>query len=161
MSKIKGRSLYLVQEILWEVAFDSWEPIWIFDEQEDQGGFGPEEGTFVCRDPQQGRPVKLFADKDAAIEFCQECEEEAGKVRNPFLHGDLEDLTSMPPGVFRDWLLEAGIDPPEPTPIDDAMTVWCNWWRESDLIDEQRDRVWEALDRLQYFMVLRVEAPEE
>jgi hypothetical protein len=147
--------LYLVQEILWEVTFEIPEPIWIF---EDRRTWEPDEATFRCANPEHGRPVKLFTDKRSAEHFRAECEKKARQARNPFLHGEaLEDLTSMPPGVFHDWLADANIAAPPVTPFDPV--AWYTWWQGEDLTEEQREKVWQALDRVPFFTVVQVEAP--
>jgi hypothetical protein len=94
---------------------------------------------------------------------------------NPFARG-LEAATSLPEPVFRDWLLDGGIDPPPPVPPpapppagrglsqperrraeqsarDRAAGAWRDWWdRDLDggrlLTRDQLGRVLDALDRL-------------
>jgi hypothetical protein len=157
MSKTKAKTLYLVQEVLWEVQLDQlWDPIWMFD---DQPEWAPDFEVFRCPNPEQGRPVKLFANKRSAEQFRTECEAKARQVRNPFRLGeDLEDLTSMPPGVFHDWLADAGIASPLVKPFDQAG--WFYWWQSEDLTDEQRARIWQVLDKVQFFTVVPVEGLE-
>jgi hypothetical protein len=129
MGITRRRRLYLVQEILWEALGEVWEPIWSFDDEMD---WGVDQVMFRCLDPAQGRPVKLFADKRRAEHFMVECEAKARQERNPFRHGEeLEDLTGMPPGVFHDWLLDAGITSPAVTPFD--PTARFAWWEDQEL----------------------------
>ncbi len=155
MAETATRHLYLVQEILWEILFDCWDPIWEFEDSE---RLRPEMGTFRRRNTGQGRPVKLFADKEAAFQFRRWREAEAREFRNPFLHGEkLEDLTTMPGGIFHDWLVEADLQPPLVSPFD--PTVWFQWWRDEKMTEEQRAKVWQALDKVRFFDVIQLEAP--
>ncbi len=162
MGVTRNRVLYLVQEILWKIDLDVWEAIWDVEAKpyrNRKGQLTPDFATFRCPNPAQGRPIKLFADKRKAEQFRTEREAKARQERNPFLHGEeLADLTSMPSGVFSDWLLDAGIASPLVSPFD--ANTWFRWWQGDDLTEEQRARVWEGLDLVRYFTVVRLEAPE-
>ncbi len=50
----------------------------------------------------------------------------------------LEHLTSLPEHVFRDWLLDGGIDPPDPIPPTDPTPHRAPWMTDADWRDEQR-----------------------
>jgi len=155
-SLFEGRIMYLVQEVLWEVEMEVLQPIWEID---DQQVLTPDFVTFRCPNPGQGRPVKLFASKRNAEQFRTEREAKAQQARNPFLHGeDLADLTSMPSGVFLDWLTDAEIQSPSVSPFN--PTTWFHWWQGDDLTEEQRARIWQVLDKVRFFTVVRLEAPQ-
>ncbi len=93
---------------------------------------------------------------------------------NPFRERPLNELTSLPEFALRDWLTDAGIDPPDETPLaalspremkrngrDVRWRMWINWWDESmasgALTPEQRAKVWEALTLHRFHEV--VDAP--
>jgi len=108
--------------------------------------------------------------------------------------GRLSDLTSMPEPVFRDWLREAGLEPPGEAKIvqvhdelsamgleppdegeSDALSVmgleppveaesgkvrdWPSWWDQHAprMTDQQRAKVWQALDRLRFYEIVETE----
>jgi hypothetical protein len=80
-------------------------------------------------------------------------EADAREQVNPFASGLAPyEQTSLPPGIFRDWLLDAGIEPPpEPT----CSLAWAAWWEKQSptWTDDQRARAWEALDKTRFFAV--------
>jgi hypothetical protein len=80
-------------------------------------------------------------------------EADAREQVNPFASGLAPyEQTSLPPGIFRDWLLDAGIEPPpEPT----SSLAWAAWWQKQSPTwsDDQRARAWEALDKTRFFAV--------
>ncbi len=135
MPSATRKKVHLVQKVRWE---HNWEdPDWLF-----------------CPDPEAGAPVKAFTDRTAAEAFRQGLEREARVGRNPFQHGqELSDLTSLPEGPLRDWLLDAGLTPPKAKL---NLTVLSGWWghHEEELTELQRDKVWEALDRLRFYIVV-------
>jgi hypothetical protein len=65
----------------------------------------------------------------------------------------LSDLTSLPEGPLRDWLLDAGLTPPKwkLNPV-----VLSGWWdhHAEEMTELQCDKVWEALDRLRFYTVV-------
>ena len=128
--------VYLVQEVRWER--DDWEnPEWLYR-----------------TDPEVGAPVKAFTDPNAAEAFRLGLERQARGGRNPFQHGrELSDLTSLPEGPLRDWLLDAGLTPPKwkLNPV-----VLSGWWEHhaAEMTELQRDKVWEALDLLRFYTVV-------
>ncbi len=89
---------------------------------------------------------------------------------NPFFSMVYDDLTTFPPHVFRDWLLDVGIDPPPQVAgkhqqlkeLEDV--AWAEWWRKTattgDLSAERWQKVWEGLNRLSFFEVEEVDTPE-
>src|SRR5436190_19100968 len=73
---------------------------------------------------------------------------------NPFACGQaLHERTSFDEGRLRDWMLDAGLTPP------DDGAGWVKWWQEGQaaMTDLQRDRVWQACDRVRFHEV--VECP--
>jgi hypothetical protein len=80
-------------------------------------------------------------------------EADAREQVNPFASGLAPyEQTSLPPGIFRDWLLDAGIEPPpEPT----SSLAWAAWWEKQSptWTADQRARAWEALDKTRFFAV--------
>jgi hypothetical protein len=155
MAKKRRPTLYLVQQVLWqpdeeEIEEDFWE------------GLDPGDVRWLqCPNSDEGKPVKLFRDAVTAEKFRAEREAEVRAKRNPFCHAkDLEEQTSMPAGVFHDWLVDAGLAPPHPSPRPGAD--WPAWWDEEmpKMTREQRARVWQALDKVRFFVVVLLETEE-
>jgi hypothetical protein len=98
-------------------------------------------------------PVASFADRHEAQADLERREREARQGDNPFAYGGaaLCYQSSFDPPRFRDWLLDAGLDPPEPD--QGGGTDWLAWWDETAprMTDVQRARVWEGLDRVRFF----------
>jgi hypothetical protein len=135
MAAATRKKVYLVQEVRWERDWE--DPEWLF-----------------CPDPEAGAPVKAFTDPNAAETFRRTLERQARAGRNPFQHGhELADLTSLPEGPLRDWLLDAGLTPPNG---DLSPVVLSGWWdhHAEGMTELQRDRVWEALERLRFYTVV-------
>jgi hypothetical protein len=145
MAKKTGQLLYLVQTVHWESEFDAAE-------------WAPRTDRFYCPDPDGGAPIKAFLDRITADAYCQSCETAARGPKNPYMRhpnpfcfGDkLPEQTSLPEGVFRDWLLDAGLQPPR------RGRNWKGWWDEEHeaMTDEQRRKVWEALDKVRFYRVV-------
>jgi hypothetical protein len=105
-----------------------------------------------------GTPVKLFVDREKAEAFREKQEEARRQKVNPFDYcSTLDDCTSFHPNVLRDWLLDAGLTPPTPTSKNDLKT-WKVWWNRSNktMTEQQRAKVWEALDRFCFFEVIEL-----
>jgi hypothetical protein len=99
--------------------------------------------------------VATFADADAAESERLRLEAEARAVINPFRCGSsLTEQTSLDEGRLCDWLLDHGLTPPGRKPRN-----WVRWYdnSRSAMDDYQRQKVWEALDRLHFYEV--VEGP--
>ncbi len=76
----------------------------------------------------------------------------------------LEKLTSFPEPVFLDWVHDLGLTPP---PIEKikrrygkkpiSLRNWDRWWEETApaMSDEQRARIWKALDKLTFFEIVQ------
>lgn len=88
----------------------------------------------------------------------QRTREQAGReqVVNPFRlrQGRLVALTSLEPGIFRDWLLDLGLEPPGIR--EDGSCDWGDWWERcsSRWSSLQREQVWDRLDLLRFFDVV-------
>jgi hypothetical protein len=99
------------------------------------------------------REAASFEDKDEARRWCAELEREARRLVNPFLvRTGLAGMTSLEPGVFCDWLLDAGIEPPpEPYGAD-----WPGWYDrcQAGWDEAKRERFWKALDLLRFYRVV-------
>jgi hypothetical protein len=103
-------------------------------------------------------PVASFDTFEAAEAERRAREQTAQKAVNPFAAGLAPyEQTSMPPGVFRDWLLDAGIDPPQRF---NDPSAWGKWWdaEAPGWTADQTATVWEALDKARFFRV--VERPK-
>lgn len=104
--------------------------------------------------PEAGTPEVTDLDSyEAAVAECRELEAEARAAANPFEYGGpgLFYQSSLDGPRFHDWLLDAGIDPPPPD--DPARRII--WWqtRSANLTPAQREKVWEALDKVRIFEV--------
>jgi hypothetical protein len=124
--------------------------------------------------------VAAFEDYDSAEADRASREAAARKLVNPFRCGATWlDRSSLPEAVFRDFIADAGIEPPtlvplpglgangkplsfyerqqlrkEPLPAG-SFRDWADWWdaRAASLSAEQAVRVWEGLDRVRFFRV--------
>jgi hypothetical protein len=129
------QTVYLVQQIAWD----------------------PDDscpGRFVRLGLEEGSPVKAFHDRARAEALCAELERDFRSGLNLFCYGRaVDDWTSLPPGLFRDWLLDAGLSPPE---LEQEAEEWVRWWEcESCRMSEvQREKVWEAADGVRFFAVV-------
>jgi hypothetical protein len=134
------RAAYLVQQVAWEPD--------------------REVGDHFVRGPaEEGSAVKAFTDVARAEALRAELERDFRGQLNPFRYGrGLDDWTSWPEGVFRDWLLDAGLDPPAARA---GASAWVAWWDagQAALSELQRERVWEALDGVRFFAVLPLGPP--
>lgn len=98
--------------------------------------------------------VASFATADEAEVDRRRREEEVRRVVNPFACGSaLHYLTHLDEPRLRDWLMDYGIDPPEPKK--NGNTDWADWWKKSHkkLSAEKVAAVWEALDKVRFFAV--------
>jgi hypothetical protein len=121
--------------------------------------------------PAAARLVRAFTDPIEAEEYRQALERgraapppEANPfhgLRRGYMDGQrihcLADLTSLPEGVFLDWLLDGELSPPEPDAA--GRRDWAAWWEASTktMRDDQRRRVWQALDRIRFFEIVETE----
>ncbi|WP_439631007.1 hypothetical protein [Gemmata sp.] len=99
--------------------------------------------------PGPGAEVAGFESFDAA-EADRTLREAAVRQRmNPFECGPLSAVTSLPDPILRDFLMDAGVEPPA------AGVPWADWWTatRTSLPDEQHARVWQAADKVRFFEV--------
>lgn len=101
------------------------------------------------------RRIAWFDDPDAAAADRFAREQRVRDKHNPFSFGPvLHYLTTFPLGVFRDWLMDDGIEPPEG--LGTEADLWRLWWDEAtpQLSRGQRERVWEGLNRVRFYDVI-------
>jgi hypothetical protein len=100
-------------------------------------------------------PVATFPDLASARSECRRLEERARRGANPFDLGGpaLFYQTSLDAGRLHDWLLDHGVPPPAGPEAGHAE--WRSWWaaRHKRLSKQQREAVWEALDKARFFEV--------
>ncbi|MBN9117671.1 MAG: hypothetical protein J0I06_00620 [Planctomycetes bacterium] len=124
--------------------------------------------------------VAAFADRPAAEADRADRESAARKVVNPFRCGsNWGERSHLPEPVFRDFIRDVGIEPPVLVPLSETdekgnhlsryarmalreqappagtFRDWGAWWDATApaLSAEQVARVWEGLDRVQFFRV--------
>jgi hypothetical protein len=76
----------------------------------------------------------------------------------PFEYGDdLSCCTSFSAAILCDWLLDAGVTPP--TEAIEWIYTWRDWWdsHQADFTEWERERAWQALDKVQWYEVFEVE----
>jgi hypothetical protein len=76
----------------------------------------------------------------------------------PFEYGDeLPCCTSFSAPILCLWLLDAGITPPADTI--EWINTWRDWWdnNQAHFTEWQRERAWQALDKVQWYEVCAVE----
>jgi hypothetical protein len=116
-------------------------------------------------DPLKGTPVRAFLDRDRAEDLCRSLEKQFRARTEPFSYGyELSHLTDFDPGPFRDWLLDAGLpvpDLPEESDRLGDLDFWSKWWDEMGpaLSAEEKDRLWQALEKLRFYHVVAFEEP--
>ena len=156
--------VYVVQKIYWHYSDRSLP----FHESEPEGA---------------GFPQKVFADREKADAHCRTLNLAArAEYGNPFPYGrgwghsfpSLRDYTTMPTGEFIAWLEAEGIAPPParrkpgsvreaaggPPPVRpgqlhglvDVVERLRRWTAE------QRNRIWDKLDRVRFYEVVEVES---
>jgi hypothetical protein len=109
------------------------------------------------------KPIRAFTRREAAEDYCGELETQERDRHNPFTWGErLNDITSFDEPRLRDWLIDAGLTPPEdPAPeevssrVEPVLFVWIAWWEKAapHMTDVQRQRVFEATDKVRLFRV--------
>jgi hypothetical protein len=100
-----------------------------------------------------GRRLRSFDVQEQADAFAREQEAALRAKVNPFSCGGpaLHYQSHLDADRLRDWLLDAGIEPP---PAGDAD--WRTWYDKAapDMSAAQRDLVWQALDRVRFYRVV-------
>jgi hypothetical protein len=158
--------LYVVQKVYWH--------------------YGDRSIPFVESDPAgAGFPQAVYTDRAAADADCRALDQKArADIGNPFQYGrgvgrsypSLADYTSTPTGEFLDWLQAQGIAPPvgqreawdahQKAPearrrfSQESHGAWWSWWEDNSgrWPPEQRERVWDKLDRVRFYEVVEVPA---
>jgi hypothetical protein len=147
--------LFLVERLCWAVTgcdFVKAIPAYVRDVQLDPSRKG-QLWIPLYRRLEGAAPVKAFLDEGKAEACCRRMEEEAWARINPFRHGDRpEQWTTFDAGRLRDWLLDAGLEPPAGKL---NVKAWRGWYdRARDGLTElQRLRLREALDRVRFYQV--------
>jgi hypothetical protein len=98
--------------------------------------------------------VASFATAEQAEAERAKREAEARMKVNPFACGPAAHYwTHLDEPRLRDWLMDRGIDPPEPKKGGTAN--WAEWWKKNHkkLGAAKRAAVWEALDKVRFFAV--------
>jgi hypothetical protein len=99
--------------------------------------------------------VAAFDSAEDAEAECRRREAAARAKVNPFTHGrSLFYWSHLDEPRFRDWLMDHGIDPPA---AKKGGTNWEAWWKKAHktLSAEQTAAVWDALDKVRFFAVVR------
>jgi hypothetical protein len=117
-----------------------------------------------CRQrPEWGGPVKACAGRDRAEALCRELGAKLLEGMNPFeaQGSGLADLTSLPPGPFRDWLRDVGLTPLPPGK--NRLVDWGRWGEKTraGTTAVQRHRVLAGLDKLRFYAVAELDPPAE
>ena len=88
---------------------------------------------------------------------------------------DLSDLTSLPDEILRDWVQEAGLEPPLVTsPLSPSRRdkhkrfhpprkwAWARWWHAGcqKMTEAQRVQVYRGLDKINFLEVIELELEE-
>src|SRR5690606_28982438 len=115
-----------------------------------------------------GTPVKAFRNYEKAAAFCRDQELKRRAKANPFDGGNpyrgIAEVSSFDADRFHDWLLDAGIEPPEKSRSKTfTLGKWSAWWKKvrKDLTDYQQAKVWEALDKVCFCDIIELEPPGE
>lgn len=111
-----------------------------------------------------------FDSREAAEECARRRDREAWSSLdvqefNPFASLNYEQLTSFPPFALRDWLRDAGIEPPPMPPKKFAhreQQIWSEWWTQQSATwgERERVRVWEGLNLHRVYEVVEVPTGE-
>jgi hypothetical protein len=99
--------------------------------------------------------LATFPDAEPAEAECRRLEAAVRAAVNPFACGQAtHERSSLDEGRLRDWMLDAGLSPPE------DVSAWAGWWAEAGagLSEFQRERVWQACDLVRFHEV--VECPQ-
>ncbi len=100
--------------------------------------------------------VACFADAASAEADCSRRESERRGEVNPFTcGGSMHERSSLDEPRLCDWLLDAGLEPPEPDEYGHAN--WSDWWEGARPTKEQERAVWEIFDKVAFYEVVEVE----
>lgn len=109
-------------------------------------------GKAIVRAPGERR-IAWFDTEAEAVADWRGREQRVRERYNPFAFGTgWCHFTTLPPHVFRDWLMDDDITPPTGSTLDD----WRNWWDavKAEFRPDQFDRVWDGLNRLRFHDVI-------
>jgi hypothetical protein len=104
----------------------------------------------------------VFARREDAEARLRELDRAARPLRNDpdlfwswSVNRPLSDLSDFEPGVFLDWLTDAGIPLPQKT----DFHGWYGWWEEhrDSLTAYQRTRLFEGLHRFSFHEILEID----
>jgi hypothetical protein len=133
-----AKIVYLVQAWHWRVRDDDTVEALAGDPRQDVRPHPYREGEWQLvtyhRGPDEGGlPVRAFRDYARAEAFRREREQARREVTNPFRYGwGMDSRTSLDDGRLRDWLLDAGLEPPgqegEVVP-EKVRSAWRSWWQ--------------------------------
>ena len=107
--------------------------------------------------------LKAFADPDRAEEHRRQLDQKARSGVNPFRCGTrMTDWSSLDADRLHDWVLDLGLTPPPRKGKGTEAARWRPWWdaNEAKMTDLQRDRMWEALDRVRFYQVAELKPDE-
>src|SRR5260370_36184517 len=116
--------------------------------------------TERCVPAEDGRFVRAYTERRLAEE-CRAALDRAAHLRpdiNPFeFDWEMGLCSRFTPSILYDWLLDAGVTPPE-----DAlewMQTWRDWWRlvQADLTELQGERLWQGLDKVHCFEIVEAD----
>ena len=111
--------------------------------------------AYLTRSPGETAVVS-FPTFDEASADCHRREEEARKRVNPFKCGTaVNHVTHFDEPRLRDWLMDHGVELP---PFGkDGYVAWMKWWDKNHkkLSTEKIAAVWEALDRVRFYSIVR------
>jgi hypothetical protein len=108
-----------------------------------------------------GRPLAVFTDKRKAEARKEKLEREERAVLDPFTfvgsdEYSLQEVSSLSVEEFEAKLKELAPKARLPRPGRYDERDWTDWWAKyaDTLSEEQRQSVWELLDRLEFYQVL-------
>ncbi len=109
-------------------------------------------GAVFFRGPGERRVARFDTAEEAAADG-RDRERRVRERYNPFRFGTAwHHLTTLPPPVFRDWLMDADITPPPAEEVAD----WRPWWEavKGELTPARFARVWDGLNRVRFHDVI-------
>lgn len=113
---------------------------------------------FPAQEVSSPRLVGSFSSREEAEAERQRRESEVRRQVNPFALrlGRLASLTSLDPPIFRDWLLDQGVQPP-------SDRDWSAWWSHEAKHWPKAllESVWDRLDRVRFFEIVEAAMPSE
>jgi hypothetical protein len=110
-------------------------------------------GGSLARQPGEVAVASFATAEEAEAERAKREAEVRARV-NPFACGPAAHYwTHLDEPRLRDWLMDRGIDPPEPKK--DGTTNWADWWKKNQkkLGAAKCAAIWEALDKVRFFAV--------